>query len=185
MARALGAAMPLHRDLELHRNLPERRRVYAGLFDTYLEEARSGGFVLAHGLPELRNAAEAHLDRLGHPREARREGRTDATERIWTFTGMLAKNQRTAEQWQSCLDGLGMLADGVGRVTGPEHTMIPGMFKDLARFWGQTHHVRALGAYLLDIARIHGMPEGVMPSLRLRIEVGDKPLDVIVGPSAS
>lgn len=183
LAKSLAAAMPFNRDSELHRNLSERRRVYQGLFDLYLrDEDGSGSFL---DLGKYRLAARDEVKVLGYPNVASKEAETSASERMWTFTGMLNKNRRTAEQWRSCLRGLGMLADGVGRITGAEHSMFKGLFKDLARFWGQTHHVRALGAYLLDVARIHGMPEGVRPSLRLRFRDDDQAPDVVLGPPKS
>lgn len=182
-AQSLAAAMPFNRDFELHRSLSERRRVYQGLFDLYLRDEDGSGSMLDFG--KYRDAAHKKVRDLGHPDFAREEAETSASERMWTFTGMLNKNRRTAEQRRSCLRGLGLLADGVGRITGAEHSMFKGMFKDLARFWGQTHHVRALGAYLLDVARIHGMPEGVRPSLRLQFRDDDQAPDVVLGPPKS
>jgi len=184
IAQAMGAAMPLKRDFDLHSHLLERRRVYGGLFARYLEDARSGGFVLERRLSDYQSLAESHLRTMGHPVEARQEDRSTALNFMWTFAGMLSKNLRTAQDWRRCLEGLEMLAEGVGRITDRKHSMIKGMFHDLAGFWGQTHHVRTLGAYLLDCARVQGMPEGVAPSLRVELTHEGKELAIPIGPGA-
>ena len=191
MARSLAAAMPFRAQSTVLRDLVARRQVYSGLFLRYLVDVddQGPGFDLAQTLPEYKQAAAAHVKAEGHKVQALRENETHTLSRMWTFAGMLHKNSRTAEQWARCLDGLGELAKGVGRVTGTGHSMVKGLFKDMFGFWKQTHHMRAFGAYMLETARAQGMPPGVRPGLEIEVQLGpsgeDEDKTVIpIGPAA-
>ena len=58
----------------------------------------------------------------------------------------------------------------------------PAIFDDLQSFFAQSHHVRALGAHLLDAASGRGGLTGVKRSLSLAPLDGSKADTVVIAP---
>lgn len=175
LALAMAAAMP-HLNVQdaPHFELATRREVYAPLFQDYFGKAAQPVWRLALNDNDLADAAAARLREKGFRTRAGdendRQGRWH--NRIWTFGGLLTKNaislkgSDTWGAWNRARPGLQRLEEIVGNRSTADHRVIPGIFSGLAGFWGQTHHMRTLGALLVAGARVGAT--GFSASLILR-----------------
>lgn len=187
LASALAAALPYRKSSELHRRLSERREVYEALFRTYFQDVLdgSGPFVLDRRLPRYQELAKARLTETGYggKRGASLEDSPDSRTQLSTFAGALHNNRTLAQSWQRLYEALSTLAKGLHRNPEPEYGQFEDVFFALRRFLqGGTHNVRALGAYLMDLARLRAMPEGVSPSLGIEVEGESR--EITLGPGA-
>ena len=60
---------------------------------------------------------------------------------------------------------------------------LPAIFDDLQHLFTQSHHVRALGVYLLDAAAVRGRLAGVKRTLAV-VPAGSKADTIVIGPPA-
>lgn len=162
LARALAEAMPWHPLFPVRRWPASRRQLYSDLWLRYLE---SGGKL---GARDLAGLAASAFRRLGL--ESLSAFEAEASEpRTGSLAELARANPETAKQWESFREGSGLLlalihssepelpasteedAAGLGGEQpayadpDPDFTRA---FNQLSAVWGQSHHLRALGAYL-------------------------------------
>ena len=170
LGSALGSAMPWM-DVEGRRSPAARRASYGPLWTLYLSDP---DHVHRKGR-DFARAAREHLEKQGLGDLARMERLYDVTPsrphdgRL--FCGLIDLNPHTLGQCQDFVDAARRLhADTVSGA--PDHGVIPAVFDGMENFWAQGHHVRAVGAYLLEIAQQAGVVSHVTRSLAISVEEG-------------
>jgi hypothetical protein len=143
-----------------------RRRLYGPLWSGYLARPRRGR--------ELAGEARAHLAAQGFPGLANREAFFASTtgNDAFSFGGLVDLNPGTAADGQRFLNGAKRLHMGVLSAA-PDDGVIERVFEELEDFWTQSLHVRAVGAYLVDVARAGGVLGDVGRSFALTAEGGE------------
>jgi hypothetical protein len=142
-ASSLGAAMPWHEQFPgLRQSVELREKYYGSLWNEYLRNPSMSPSSLAQ-------AAEATL-RDKDRSLARYEGEKHRIDRLRTIGGLAALNHRMRRQWSSFLGGVRLLRDAVDR--GEPYERIGEAFESISDLGAQAHHVRAMGAYFLDLA---------------------------------
>jgi len=177
-AAALGAAMPW-RAGSPGRAEPERRReLYGALWGHFMDNPD----LPARTLVEYarRYLASRHEPELGFLEESYSKLVPTAT-----FVG-LAKlaSQGTASAWREFRSGAALLSEALsGGVE--EGDTLGRAFSSMANLWAQGHHVRALGAYLLELATNAGIIHCVARTLTVTYRTGDEERALVVAaPSA-
>ncbi|MEE8522328.1 MAG: hypothetical protein V3T72_00220, partial [Thermoanaerobaculia bacterium] len=172
LAAALAAAMP-YRKSQSHAGPAVRRQAYGDLWRRFLVDARAPGFRLVESDWAARSAS--HLRARGFASQAAREKDRDGRwrDRPWTFGGLLHLNGSPLGPAQQFQQGLELLGAVRAKTSGEPHTAIRTMFKRLQSFWRQTHHVRAVGALLLEQARAAGAMGKIQPTLSAARHDGD------------
>jgi hypothetical protein len=174
---SLGAAMPWSREPGRHSAML-RRRLYAPLWEAYLsrpENERRRGRAFAQ-------VARKHLAAQGFENLANMERLYAGTTQPHdgnVFCGLIDLNPHT---FQNCRD----FFNGVKRLNmdvlsgAPDNGAIARVFEEMENLWRQSHHVRAVGAYLVDIARRAGVLKHVSRSLAITVGPGTARAQVIV-----
>lgn len=141
-AQALGEAMPwTTRHASIRQNPSARRRLYAPLWKAYLD-----GQLRGMSESKIGDWASGVIEGNDEPELAADE-RRDAT---GSFRSQMSMNPKTRRQWEDMTRGARRLRDAVYQRR--SHRDIEDAFHDLSATWTQSHHVRALGVYLLDLA---------------------------------
>jgi hypothetical protein len=174
IAGALASAMPWWKKLR-ELTPSQRRDAYEGLWSFYLDprNARLSGAELARFAARTL-AKHEELEPLGLLEE-KADGPGP-----FTFAGLTQLNARTRGQFAAFTRGLRSLKESIDNGASDDGVRIPKAFADLEGFWAQSHHVRAVGAYLLDAAE----REGVLADTRRSLTVSAGGTDVIVLASA-
>jgi hypothetical protein len=141
--RPLALAMPWMEMFEERRSAPRRRDAYAPLWAMYLEDPSQSRSVYAA-------AAEAHLAKQGATALAHREAQAGDPD-PFTFAGLTAINGDTRGACDAFTRGARILREAILSGARNQKT-IDKVFGAMNDLWAQSHHVRAVGAYLLDCA---------------------------------
>jgi hypothetical protein len=151
--KALGIAMPPGGKSDLRRDPWLRRRFYGDLWERYLRHDHLTSSDMA-----LHAGAKARYWGYAGEATSEREKRF-----MWTLGGMIERTadedrdgMTTRRRYRELMIGLRDLRSGIERGAGPE--ALRPIFDSLCRFWEQSHHVRAFGAYVLDAVRDEGSP---------------------------
>jgi hypothetical protein len=147
-ASSLALAMPWMNISDARQSAARRRQLYAPLWKLYLEHPD-------HTQGEFASAAEQHV---------RNEGRTELilTERRpsgpdpFSFAGLTQINGNTRGACQAFTLGCSILQTALVSGARNQNTIDKAVGK-MDDLWAQSHHVRAIGAYLLDAAQAAGV----------------------------
>lgn len=174
IAAALAEAMPWWK--KNREFTPEQRRVaYEGLWSFYLakrDRKLSAGELAAIAADTLRKRPE--FQGLGNLETQ------FLNLREFTFAGLIELNDDTPGAFDRFTRGFNNLKRAIDAAEFDDGRRIPKVFDDLARFWEQSHHVRAVGAYLLDASA----RKGVLADTRRTLTVMPEGLDTTVVASA-
>jgi len=141
---SLAAAMPWRADNIGRTHVAVRRGIYAPLFQMYLNEPAMTPSELA--LAANRRFAHSDFEDLG------RLELNFKTVRPFTFAGLAELNSDTPARAVGFRRAFDVLRTGIENRASSEVTLKQ-VFHDLSAFWEQSHHVRAAGAYVVDVAR--------------------------------
>jgi hypothetical protein len=144
ISSALAAAMPWRAGSVGRTQVAIRRSAYAPLFQKYLDQpdlqpselASAANRFFAHGDFSDLGVLELHFKAV----------------RPFTFAGLAELNSDTPARAVGFRRALDTLRAGIESRAGSQATLKP-VFHDLSAFWEQSHHVRAAGAYLVEVAR--------------------------------
>jgi hypothetical protein len=168
IAAALARAMPWWK--KFREFTPEQRReAYEGLWTYYLKPENR-----KLRIGDLKRIADDTLEKrpefagLGHLELASASN--------VTFTGLIVDNPDTGDACDRFTRGMGSLQQSIEAAEFDDGKRIPKVFDDISALWAQSHHVRALGAYLLDAAD----RKGVLGDVKRTLTMMPKGLDVIV-----
>lgn len=100
-----------------------------------------------------------------------------------TFVGLAEMNSGTPAAFQTFTRGMRSLDQAVKNGEF-DKSRLPAVFDDLQAFFGQSHHIRALGAYLLDAAARRDVLGGVQRSLSITPVGGSNADTVVIAPPA-
>ena len=162
----LGAAMGFMREAGRD-SVVLRRRLYGPLWEFYLSNPdhadRSGR--------DFAETARQHLAKQGFANLASREqiygGSTKAGDET-VFCGLIDMNPHTMQNCRDFINGVKRLNLDV-LSTAPDHGNVERVFEEMENFWRQSHHVRAVGAYLLDVAKATGVLVQVGRSISINV----------------
>jgi hypothetical protein len=146
-APALAAAMPWMKLSEARSSAGERRRLYAPLWTLYLEKPD-------RSQADFAAAAEQHVQAEGRP-ELRLAERTPSGTNPFSFAGLTQINGDTRGACQAFTRGCNILHTAILSRARNEKT-IDKAVSAMNDLWAQSHHVRAIGVYLLDAAERAG-----------------------------
>jgi hypothetical protein len=156
-AGAMAAAMRARRKVGGIVDVARRRAVYEPVWAFYLDAQQEPA-------PEdVSRAAVRHL-RTQEPSAVFAEERFMQFDRLLTAAGTCDLNPRTRSDVDSFLRGARTLADGIA-ANAADRDLLGSVYKSMVPLWTQSHHVRALGVRLLDVARQIGRLEDVERTL--------------------
>jgi hypothetical protein len=157
-AAALGAAMP-RRSGSPGRGDPSRRReLYAPLWSHVLEHPDAP----ARALVVL---ARQHLAKADEPQLGFLEENYLKLAPTCTFVGLArVANQNTAAAWREFRSGASLLHEAVA-VAAADDSVLEKTFSLMVNLWAQSHHVRALGVFLLEAASAASVAASVARTL--------------------
>ena len=144
------------------RDVARRRALYEPVWAFYLG---------AHQQPTPREVATMAVSRLRaeEPLLARHEEQFDrGVDRLLTVAGTCALNDRTRANADDFLRGARTLAAAITR-NDPDLDVLTSCYRRMGQLWNQSHHVRALGARLVDAAATAGVLKGVERTLSLTV----------------
>ena len=144
-AQALGAAMPWGQDSVVQRNQGLRAQQYGRLWRWYLaDQSRS---------PKQLGWRAGQQIKTIDPDLARREAKFWTTARTTTIAGIADLNRKTRAHWKQFVRGVHALH--TARDQKGDLDDIKRAYSDMKCLWGQAHHIRAFGAFLLYMAAHH------------------------------
>ena len=153
-AQALAAAMPWRSDHEGRRDLRRRRALYTPLWEHALSDVTLSG-------SEWASAASEHLKEAGEGTLAFFERTNTQSD---TFASMVQINGNTREICQRFTTGARALQSNITNDEEDKRS-IPAAFKLMDDLWTQSHHVRAVGVRILDMATDTGQLQDVTRTL--------------------
>ena len=161
-AAALGAAMPRRTGSQGRGDPCRRRELYAPLWAHVLEHPDAPARALvAVARQHLAKGDEAQLGFL--------EENYLKLAPTCTFVGLArVANQNTAAAWREFRSGARLLHEAVVAAADEDGTLEK-TFSLMVNLWAQTHHVRALGAFLLEAASTAGVAASVVRTLNVRV----------------
>ncbi len=161
-ASPLAAGMPWMNDCEGRRNVGARRDAYAPLWEYELQHPRTDA-------RELQLGAANWLEKNGHPDLALLE-KIRPPESPFTFSGLIFLNGPAAVVCQTFTNGADRLLRAIER-NEPAGAIeqAAGYMQKMAE---QSHHFRALGAYLCECAQTSGVLPSVARTLTLTLKKG-------------
>jgi hypothetical protein len=156
-----------------------RRRLYGPLWERYLSDPdnvhRDGrqfvGMARQHlireGFRNLANMEQLYLETRLRPHDGN------------VFAGTIDLNPHT---FQNCGDFFnGVKALDVGVLSGqPDTGVIKDVFGKMQSLWRQSHHVLAVGAYLIDVARSAAVLAETVRSMSITIGAGGAGEQIVV-----
>jgi hypothetical protein len=148
-AAALGAAMPWMHLSPARSSAARRRQVYAPLWASYLRDPSPSQTSFAQ-------AAAEHLRREGHPEMSAREMMNPAGPDALAFAGLTRVNGDTRGACEAFTRGMRILHTSIAAGARNRRT-IDKALNEMNDLWVQSHHVRAVGVYLLDAAQRAGV----------------------------
>ncbi|HVN32409.1 MAG TPA: hypothetical protein VMT45_10510 [Thermoanaerobaculaceae bacterium] len=159
-AFALGAAMPRRTGSQGRGDPGRRRELYGPLWAHVLENPDAPARALV-------TLARQHLTKAEEPQLGFLEENYLKLAPTCTFVGLArVANQNTAAAWHDFRSGARLLHDAVS-ADAEENGTLDQVFSLMVNLWLQTHHVRALGAFMLEAAMTAGVAEGVTRTLRV------------------
>ena len=144
LSDALGAAMSWMRHYPSKQSVTSRRLHYGPLWRAYFRHpAASSNDLRATAVDYLRKDMDEDLladleDRVQHPDP-------------FTFTGLAHLNDRTIVDVEKFNAGMAQLSDGIDRDL-PDNGLIAEVYKKIRYLGKHSHHVRALGYYVGELA---------------------------------
>jgi len=144
----LGAAMPWREGMEGRRIAETRRKLYGPLWAWHFDHPGTERQELADWVAEM-------LERNGHPELHEFEEHFDVI-RSQTFAGIVELNDRRKGDLEQFLAGIKLLAQGVTEDL-PDDDLIASVFDRIKYIAKQSHHIRAIGYYLDQIAHATGV----------------------------
>jgi len=175
MANALGAAMPYVDFLDKRKSWIIRQHLYAPLWKQYLEN---------HDIddPHLLALWAFSTFKTLDNRLARWEKPSDGKLFDDSFGGIIQMNSGTFSRMQNLLRGSFDLEQGLV-LNKAYNGILLNSFKKMQKFWTQSFHVRVFGKYLLDIAKINRISEGVESTMTISYTKEGKEIVRIIGQS--
>ena len=143
-APALAAAMPWLKSSLARNSAARRRYVYAPLWASYLAHPEQS-------LASLARAAFEHVKKEGHPELAPREISAPQGPDPLSFAGLTRVNGNTRAACDAFTRGMRILHSSIAAGARNQKT-IDKAVGEMDDLWAQSHHVRAIGAYLLEAA---------------------------------
>jgi hypothetical protein len=143
-APSLAVAMPFMKLSLARSSAAKRREVYAPLWALYLKEPD-------HSVGTYGKAAAEHLKKVGHQEMVLRETAMLSGPDPFSFAGLTAINGNTRGACDAFTRGAQILQSAITNGARNQKT-IDKVFGEMDDLWLQSHHVRAIGAYLLDAA---------------------------------
>jgi hypothetical protein len=166
-ARALARALPWHP--AKGRNSPATREaVYTPIWVDFLREGWNPT-----------TAANTVMTRLKkHPQVSWTYASYEGDRGPGSFAEVLTRNPRTQDKWLRLRMGLVELRNGLSQGQSP--TLLPRVFEKLEDSWGQSFHLKAMGAFML--ALLARSPEALATVERsLTVELPDKQQQLVFG----
>lgn len=142
LAKSLAGGMDYLQDYDARKSVSKRLEFYTGLWIQYINSkgAQSNWNAIAK---EALLSKDVTL--------ANQEGQ-NAVGTSSSFGSLIKMNPQTAEQITSFFEGIALLKRGYeGKL--PYNQIIKKSFEQMQAFWTQSHHIRALGFYLVEIAK--------------------------------
>jgi hypothetical protein len=179
-ARALARAMPYWEDHEARRSPRFREACYTGLWLGYFAD---------HDAPSVSSFAKMAADFIrklndipGHLSLAAAEGLPVNPPLFNTFAGQIYHNGLDSDsdysmiydQWRSFQGGLKQLNAAIAPDACKPHREIEKVYKNLARFWGQSLYIRAAGVFLTDLAAEHNLLSRVERTMTVTLTGGEQ-----------
>ena len=143
-ASGLAAGMPWMKISQARSSVSRRRQVYAPLWALYLHDPE-------RPLASLAQAASDHVKKEGHGEMAAREVMTLHGPDPFSFAGLTHINGDTRAACDAFSRGARILDTAIASGARNQKT-IDKAVGEMDDLWTQSHHVRAIGAYLLDAA---------------------------------
>jgi len=140
---ALGAAMPWRAGLAGRATPTIRRELYGPLWKFHFDNPGVERAELARRVAET-------LERAGHPELHEFEEHFDVI-RSQTFAGIVELNDEREHDLQRFIAGTALLAGGVVE-NKPDDDLFASVFDQVKFIAKQSHHVRAIGCFLNDVA---------------------------------
>ncbi len=144
-APAYGAAMPWMKNFPGRRDVDVRRELYEPLWRSYFQDPDQAP-------DQLSARAVAHFEDMPLPHKELRVVELEFLTRQWaTFAGLAKLNSKMIGDLERFNEGMAALAVAVAE----DHAstgIIELVFDEIKDMGKQSHHVRALGAYLIDVA---------------------------------
>ena len=145
---ALGAAMPLWKGFNVREDRELRRAVYGALWEWYIKNP-------TQNYSDLAETIGYNIKRLAKPKKPGNNTRKLAFNEkhlgkkyfIQTFVGLAKHNENTPRQVFSCAKGIQKLYDN-----NESYKVVEKAFGRIDDFCTQSHHLRALGVFLTDMA---------------------------------
>jgi hypothetical protein len=177
-ASALGAAMPRRTGSQGRGDPGRRRELYASLWAHVLANPDAP----ARALVAL---ARQHLAKAEEPQLGFLEENYLKLAPTCTFVGLArVANQNTAAAWRDFRSGARLLYEAASS-DAEENGTLDQVFSLVVNLWLQTHHVRALGAFVLEAALTAGVADEVARTLRVSTRgAGGESALVVAAPAA-
>lgn len=148
-APALAVAMPWMKIAPARSSATIRRHAYAPLWSLYLKDPH-------RPLQFYARAAADHLESTGHRDMVVRETVLASATDPFSFAGLTAINGDTSRACEAFTRAVQVLRTAIGSGARNQKT-IDKVCAEMDDLWQQSHHVRAVGAYLLDACDRHGV----------------------------
>jgi hypothetical protein len=163
-APALALAMPWMKVSEVRQSAARRRQLYAPLWTSYLAHPN-------RTQKEFAAAAERHVAEAGRTELILVE-RTPSGPNPFSFAGLTHINGNTFAACAAFTRGCSILNAAISSGARNQKTIdkVVGEMDDL---WQQSHHVRAIGAYLLDAAERAGVLADVTRTMTVAVDDTD------------
>jgi hypothetical protein len=143
---ALATAMPWSNHHAIVRQNPIlRQRVFGGLWTAYL----NGEITTPAGMAA---SAKATLKKMGFSNLASTEGDHWKINRTSTIAGLADLNRHTMKDWHAFVEGARSIMEARSHQS-PYNPVIKKAVKKMRRLGSQSHYIRALGVYLMDLFR--------------------------------
>lgn len=176
-AAALGAAMPRRSGTHARGDPGRRRELYGPLWAHVLDHPDAP----ARALVVL---ARQQLSASAEPQLALLEENYLKLAPTCTFVGLArVVNQTTTAAWRGFRSGALLLHEAVAAAAEEEETLETA-FSLMVNLWAQTHHMRALGAFLLEAASTAGVAAGVVRTLTVSARETDGEKTLVVAAPA-
>jgi hypothetical protein len=177
-AAALGAAMPRRSGTHARGDPGRRRELYGPLWSHVLDHPDAP----ARALVVL---ARQHLGASAEPQLGFLEENYLKLAPTCTFVGLArVANQTTAAAWRGFRSGALLLHEALAGAAEDDGTL-ERAFSMMVNLWAQTHHVRALGAFLLEAASTAGVAAAVVRTLTVSARKTDGEKTLVIAAPAS
>ena len=160
-APALALAMPWMKVSDVRQSAARRRQLYAPLWAMYLAHPD-------HSQGEFAAAAEQHVKAAGRTELILAE-RTPFGPNPFSFAGLTHINGNTLGACAAFTRGCNILNTAINSGARNQKT-IDKAVGEMDDLWQQSHHVRAIGAYLLDTAERAGVLADVTRTMTVDME---------------